>query len=432
MTAPGSEGPASGGPSTDRTLPDKAADTSAERPWPVRLLSMKIAEYVDRMSQLWVEGQVVQAQRRPGSNTAFLVLRDPDVDMSLTLTMSVFALDAMAAPLQEGQRVVVQAKPTFWTRRGTLQLEGRQIRPVGEGDLLARIEHLKRVLAAEGVFDADRKRPLPFLPRRVGLICGRASAAQRDVVENARRRWPGVVFDTREVPVQGPEAVAAVLAALADLDAEPAIDVIVLARGGGSFEDLLPFSNEALIRAVAACRTPLVSAIGHEADSPLLDLVADVRASTPTDAARLLVPDAAAQRRDLAGTRAALRAATARALGREQESLAGLRARLAARDPAQVLADGRLQVADHRRRARHALRHRFTLEDAQVGHLRARLRAMSPQATLDRGYAIVLDEAGRVVTASDQTSPGARLDVVLGRGRAVVEVADVVPADPPG
>ena len=240
--------PASGQPSTDRTLPDKAADTSAERPWPVRLLSMKIAEYVDRMSQLWVEGQVVQAQRRPGANTAYLVLRDADVDTSLTLTMSVFALDAMATPLREGQRVVVQAKPTFWTRRGTLQLEGRQIRPVGEGDLLARIEQLKRVLAAEGVFDADRKKPLPFLPRRVGLICGRASAAQRDVVENARRRWPGVAFDTREVPVQGPDAVAAVLAALADLDAVADVDVIVLARGGGSFEDLLPFSNEALVR----------------------------------------------------------------------------------------------------------------------------------------------------------------------------------------
>ena len=413
-------------------LPETAAQTSPQQPWPIRVLTIKIGNYLKRMPPVWTEGQVVEISRRGDSKLAFMTLRDPVVDMSQAVVVHRQVLDAMPTPLVEGARVVARLVPDYYDARGLFRLRAVDLKPVGIGELLAQVEHLRRLLAAEGVFDPSRKKPLPFAPAVIGLVCGRDSDAEHDVVVNTGKRWPGTRFEIRRVPVQGTGAASAVAEAVRGLDADPAVEVIVVARGGGSLEDLLPFSNEALIRAVAACRTPLVSAIGHEADSPLLDLVADVRASTPTDAARLLVPDAAAQRRDLAGTRAALRAATARALGREQESLAGLRARLAARDPAQVLADGRLQVADHRRRARHALRHRFTLEDAQVGHLRARLRAMSPQATLDRGYAIVLDEAGRVVTASDQTSPGARLDVVLGRGRAVVEVADVVPADPPG
>ncbi len=415
--------PASGQPSTDRTLPDKAAETSAERPWPVRLLSMKIAEYVDRMSQLWVEGQVVQAQRRPGANTAYLVLRDADVDMSLTLTMSVFALDAMATPLREGQRVVVQAKPTFWTRRGTLQLEGRQIRPVGEGDLLARIEHLKRVLAAEGVFDADRKKPLPFLPRRVGLICGRASAAQRDVVENARRRWPGVAFDTCEVPVQGPDAVTAVVAALADLDAAADVDVIVLARGGGSFEDLLPFSNEALVRAVAGARTPVVSAIGHEVDTPLVDFAADVRASTPTHAAACIVPDVAEERSGLADARSRLRGAVWRRLSDQRTRLASLRSRPVLADPAATLAPHRAQVDTCRSRARLVLSGRIRHAVVEVEHLRARVRALSPLSTLQRGYAVVEHADGGVVTSRDQIEVEELLRVRVAEGDFGVRVA---------
>jgi len=229
--------------SSPTPLPERAADTTAEQPWPVRLLSLKIADYVDKMSPLWVEGQVVQLNRRPGAPTAYLTLRDPDVDMSLSVTVHVNTLDAMAAPLLDGARVVVQAKPTFWTKRGTLHLDARQIRPVGVGELLARLEHLKRTLASEGLFDRDRKRPLPFLPRTVGLVCGRASAAEKDVVENARRRWPAVQFAIRQVAVQGPNTVTEVSEALRSLDTDPAVDVIVIARGGGSFEDLLGFSN---------------------------------------------------------------------------------------------------------------------------------------------------------------------------------------------
>src|SRR5690348_8076737 len=288
---------------------------------------MKIAEYVEKMSVLWVEGQVVQLTRRPGSRTAYLTLRDPDVDMSLSVAISTNALDAMPVPVAQGARVVLQAKPVFWTQRGSLMLDARQIRPVGVGELLARVEHLKRTLASEGLFDPRRKRPLPFLPRTVGLVCGRASAAEKDVVENARRRWPTVRFEIREVAVQGPSAVQEVVGALQELDGLDGVDVIVIARGGGSVEDLLPFSNEALLRAVAAARTPVVSAIGHEQDSPLLDYVADVRASTPTDAAKRVVPDVAEQAAQVSQLRARARRTLEHRLDREIRGLADLRAR---------------------------------------------------------------------------------------------------------
>jgi exodeoxyribonuclease VII large subunit len=242
---------------------------------------------------VWVDGQLTQITRRPGTNTVFFVLRDPAADISLNVTAARQLIDGMADQLTEGSRVVVWAKPEFYLARGALQLHALEIRPVGVGELLARIERLKRLLASEGLFDTDRKRRLPFLPGTVGLVCGRGSAAERDVLENAKRRWPAVQFRVEAVAVQGPYAVAEIVNAVHILDADPQVDVIVIARGGGSVEDLLPFSDEALLRAASACRTPIVSAIGHEPDSPLLDLVADVRASTPTDAGKLIVPDLA-------------------------------------------------------------------------------------------------------------------------------------------
>ena len=269
---------------TPIVLPGTAGETSAERPWPVRLLTAKLTEYVARAPALWVEGQVVQLTRRPGQGTCYLTLRDTDVDLSFSVTVAARVLDGLPMPLADGAHVVVHARPQLFPRRGSLSLAADDLRPVGVGELLARVEHLRRLLASEGLFAADRKRRLPFLPRVVGLVCGRASAAERDVVENARRRWPAVRFEIRAVAVQGPNAVTEVIDAVRALDAEPEVDVIVVARGGGSLEDLLPFSNEAMLRAVSACRTPVVSAIGHEVDAPLLDLVADVRASTPTDA----------------------------------------------------------------------------------------------------------------------------------------------------
>ena len=267
--------------------------SSPEQPLPVRTVSRSIGEWIGRLGRVWVEGQVTQVTRRPGQQTCFIVLRDTAAEMSLPVSCKRSLLDSLTPPLGEGARVVVWAQPQFYPVRGSLTFTAHEIRPVGVGALLARIEQLRSVLAAEGLFAAERKRPLPFLPRSVGLVTGRASAAERDVVDNARRRWPAVEVRVEPVAVQGPYAVTEIVAALQRLDADPQVDVIVLARGGGSMEDLLPFSDESLVRAVVASRTPVVSAVGHETDVPLVDHAADVRASTPTDAAKLVVPDVA-------------------------------------------------------------------------------------------------------------------------------------------
>jgi exodeoxyribonuclease VII large subunit len=395
-------------------LPEKAADTTAEHPWPVRVLSLKISDYVDRMSQLWVEGQVVQFTPRGG--TAFLTLRDPDVDMSLSVSVPMNAVNAMPVPLTQGARVVLQAKPTFWTKRGTLQLEARQIRPVGIGDLLARVEILKRTLAAEGVFDTERKRPIPFLPNRVGLITGRSSAAERDVVENARRRWPAVRFEIREVAVQGVTAVTEVVEALRELDADPEVDVIVIARGGGALEELLPFSNEAMIRAVAAARTPVISAIGHDVDQPLLDLVADWRASTPTDAGKKVVPDADREHGLVDGARERLRRAVARRVEAERSGLRSLLTRPVMADPVSLVRARRQEVSALRARASARVEARLHRAADEAEHLRRQVVALSPQSTLERGYAVVQHRDGRVVMDREDVGVGELLRVRVARG----------------
>ena len=406
-------------------IPATAGATTPENPWPVRLLTAKMTEYIAKAPAVWLEGQVVQLTRRPGQGTIYLTLRDTDVDLSFSVTVAARVLDGLAAPLADGAHVVVHARPQLAPRRGSLSLNADELRPVGVGELLARLEHLRRVLAAEGVFAADRKKPLPFLPRVVGLVCGRASAAERDVVENARRRWPGVRFDVRAVPVQGPNCVPEVVAALEALDREAEVDVIVVARGGGSLEDLLPFSNEAMIRAVASCRTPVVSAIGHEVDTPLLDLVADVRASTPTDAAKRVVPDVGEELARVAQARSqALRAVRSR-LEREERVLADLRSRPVLADPARVLAGHGEQVEALRSRARSSVLARLHRADDDVVHLRERVAALSPAATLARGYAVVQDAAGAVVRSPDDVEAGGRLRIRVDGGElAAVAISE--------
>jgi exodeoxyribonuclease VII large subunit len=312
--------------------------------------------------------------------------------------------------------VVVQAKATFWTKRGTLQLDARQVRPVGVGELLARLEHLKRVLAAEGLFERERKKPLPFLPRRVGLICGRGSAAEKDVVENARRRWPSVVFEIRQVPVQGPDTVTAVGAALRELDRDHAVDVIIITRGGGAFEDLLPFSNEALVRAVADAVTPVISAIGHDVDTPLLDFVADVRASTPTDAAKLVVPDLAEQRAAVGATRTRLHRAVTTRVAAERRHLTSLRSRPVMADPTAMVTARREELHALTARARHRVQASVHRAADQVDHLRAQVRALSPLSTLERGYAVVQHADGRVVMDREDVQADELLRVRVARG----------------
>jgi exodeoxyribonuclease VII large subunit len=398
--------------------------TSAEAPAPVRRVSQLVTQYVDRLGAIWVEGQVTQITRRPGQGTVFLVLRDTVADMSLPVTASRVLVDGLGDALRDGAHVVVHAKFRFFAGRGTLSLAADEIRPVGVGELLARLEHLRRVLGAEGLFAAERKRALPFLPTVVGLVCGRASAAEQDVVENARRRWPAVRFRIEEVAVQGPTAVTEVGAALGRLDADPEVDVIVVTRGGGSLEDLLPFSNEALVRQVSQCRTPVVSAIGHEQDAPLLDLVADVRASTPTDAGKLVVPDVAEELDRLRTARNRLRAAVTSRLERETAALAALRSRPVLADPQTMVDTRRDELAALRERLRRCLDSALHRAADNLTHTRARIRALSPAATLERGYAVLQRSDGHVVRREADVSVNDELRARLADGELTVTVRD--------
>jgi len=372
-----------------------ADPSTAETPLPVRTVARHIAQWVGRLGKVWVEGQVTQLSKRPG--TVFLTLRDPVADVSLSVTCPRGVCEAVVPPLVEGARLVVHAKPDFYLSRGTLSLQAYEIRPVGVGELLARLERLKGVLAAEGLFAADRKQPLPFLPSVVGLVTGRASAAERDVLENAKRRWPVVRFDVRAVAVQGHLAVEQVVAALRSLDAAREVQVIVLARGGGSVEDLLPFSDEALCRAVSACRTPVVSAIGHEPDSPLVDLVADVRCSTPTDAGKRVVPDVVEELARVHSLRDRARRVLGTTLHRELAQLAAACSRPVLADPRVLVGTREDEIRAQVERARRSIAAAVARDQNDLDHTRARVVALSPQATLDRGYAVVQHADGSVV-----------------------------------
>lgn len=398
--------------------------TSAESPVPVRRVSQLLTEYIGRLGFVWVEGQVAQLTRRPGQRTAFLTLRDPSVDMSLTVTCSVALLDGPAAGVTDGAHVVVHARPQLFAARGTLSLAADQIRQVGVGELLAQLDRLRQVLAAEGVFAAERKRPLPFLPRVVGVVCGRASAAEKDVLENGRRRWPAVRFRVEEVAVQGPNAVTEINAAIGRLDTDPEVDVIVVTRGGGSLEDLLPFSNEAMVRAVAACRTPVVSAIGHEADTPLLDLVADVRASTPTDAAKRVVPDVVEETERVAQLRRRNLAALRALLDRETAALRAVLSRPVLADPRSMLAPRSVEVAALRDRSRRVLSASLDRAGDNLAHTLARVTALSPAATLERGYAVLQTADGHVVRRPTDVAPGDVLRARVAEGGFAVRVED--------
>jgi exodeoxyribonuclease VII large subunit len=385
-------------------------ETSAESPVPVRVVAQKLGEWIARLGEIWVDGQIAQITRRPGMPTQFLTLRDPDANISLQVTCPRAIL---GDDIGEGSRVVLRARPDFYLERGTLSLRATEIRQVGIGELLARLEALKKLLAAEGLFAAERKQPLPFLPRTIGIVSGRASAAERDIVENARRRMPGIAFRIESVATQGPSAVNEVIAALEALDADPGVDVIVIARGGGSVEDLLPFSNESLIRAVSAARTPVVSAIGHETDTPLLDFVADLAASTPTDAAKRIVPDLAAEHAALDDLRARARACIRQRVHRETDLIAGLPERMRRAVRAQL--DAQRGEADAlRERLRRRLRGLLDNASADLDHVRARVTSLSPQATLDRGYAVVQRADGAVIR--DPAEARGRLRVRVARG----------------
>lgn len=399
---------------------------SAENPFPVRAVAIRVAGWIDRLGTVWVEGQLAQISMRQDSKTVFMVLRDPAADMSLTVTCPRDLVLNAPVKLAEGTQVVVCGKPSFYTGRGTFSLRLSEIRAVGVGELLARIERLRRLLDAEGLFDPRLKRPIPFLPNMLGLITGRASAAERDVTTVAAARWPGVRFAVRNTAVQGPNAVAQIVDALGELDRDAEVDVIVLARGGGSVEDLLPFSDETLCRAIAACRTPVISAVGHEPDNPLCDLVADVRAATPTDAAKKVVPDTTAEQRLIDDLRRRSAQALRNWVAREQRALAQVRSRPVLAEPLTALT----ARADEIHRARSAIRRDVTrlvaAETERVDHLRARLATLGPAATLARGYAVVQTvgaATSQVLRSVDDAPAGTRLRVRVADG-AVAAVSE--------
>jgi exodeoxyribonuclease VII large subunit len=404
-----------------------APASTAENPWPVRTVARKIGDWIHRLGSVWVEGQVTQVNSRPNTQTAFLTLRDPSADVSMSVTCPNWLIREMEPPLREGASVVVHAKPSFFFGRGTISLRADQIRAVGIGELLARIERLKKLLTAEGLFSAQRKRPIPFLPKGVGLVTGRASAAERDVLVNAQTRWPHVRFKVINTAVQGSQAVPQVMRALRILDADPDIDVIVIARGGGSVEDLLPFSDEALCRAVSAAGTPVVSAIGHEPDTPLLDYVADLRCSTPTDAGKRIVPDHREETERVRQMRDRGRRALHGWVDTQARLLTQLRSRPSLADPLGPVQRRQDDVDVHRERARRAMLTLLAKDQAEIASARARLTALGPAATLARGYAVVqfLDAEGnlQVLRSVSEVEAGAQLRVRVGDG-AIGAVAE--------
>jgi exodeoxyribonuclease VII large subunit len=386
-----------------------ALETSAEAPVPVRTMLRLVGDWVGKLGRVWVEGQIAELSRRGG--TVFLTLRDPIAAVSVRVICSRMVFDATDPPPGPGARVVVWAKPDFNTTRGSFALTAIEVRQVGIGELLARLERLRKALAAEGLFAAERKRRLPFLPRMIGLICGRESAAERDVRRTAATRWPAVQFKVEQVVVQGSQAAAEVTDALQRLDDDPDVDVIIITRGGGSVEDLLPFSDELLVRAAAASRTPVVSAIGHEQDSPLLDYVADLRASTPTDAAKRVVPDVSEQLALVDQLRGRARRCLAGQLDRERAWLKAVTSRPALANPVRELDRLEEKIQALAERAVRGVTAQLDHAARDLEHTRARLLTLSPAGTLRRGYAIVQKADAGVVRSAAEVADGETLNV---------------------
>ena len=395
-------------------------ETSSEAPATVRTVSEAIKEYVDRLGPIWIEGEISELNERSGM-MAFMRLRDPSVDMSISV-MCHKSVIAAVKPLPDNARIVMYAKPSWYTKNGSLSFSAREIRQVGVGELLARLEALKNQLAGEGLFNSDRKVALPLLPKVIGLICGRNTDAEKDVVENAKRRWPSVQFEIREVTVQGAAAVSEVSEALRELEAKKDVEVIIITRGGGSFEDLLPFSDEGLVRLAASCTTPIVSAIGHEKDSPLLDLVADYRASTPTDAAKRVVPDISEEIAMIEAMRDRARRTLVNRLDLELTRITNFKNRPVMKDPHVLITTRAEVIAGLRDRSNRSFGSSLKLAKEELKQIKARVRALSPQSTLDRGYSVVQLADGQIVTDPKRLKAGDELRLRLAKGETKATV----------
>jgi len=369
----------------------EAIDYGDRKVYTVASFNRGVADWLSRLPTLWVEGEVTELRRNPRWQSVFFTLKDPSDGACLGVTIARSRFDALRLDLSDGERVHVFGRPELFEAKGDFRMRALSVERFGLGDHLAALERLKKKLAAEGVF--ERKRPLPFLPRRIGLVTGNDAAAKRDVLTTITSRFPAARVVVAETYVQGPFAATAMIEALRDVCTAAEIDVVVLARGGGSFEDLLPFSDERLVRAVASCPVPVVSAVGHEQDTPLCDLAADARASTPTAAARLVVPDAAELAQRLGRTRSAL-----------------------ARGARGVVEQRRQRVVHAHDRLRRAPALAVERKRARLEHAAGRLRALSPRGTLQRGYAIVRS-GDEIIRSADAVQSGEAIDVEVAEGR---------------
>ncbi|WP_187977746.1 exodeoxyribonuclease VII large subunit [Mycetocola sp. JXN-3] len=391
-----------------------AQPATAEDPWPIALLGNKIRDYIDRLGTVWVEGEITQWGQSGGNVYGKLKDLNADATISFTIWSSVRA--KLPENLKQGDRVVALIKANFWVKGGSLTMQVMQMRHVGLGDLLERLERLRASLTAEGLFAPERKKRLPFLPNVIGLVTGKDSDAEKDVLRNAQLRWPAVQFRVRHAAVQGDRTVGEVVAAIEALDADPEVDVIIVARGGGDFQNLLGFSDERVVRAAAAATTPIVSAIGHEADRPLLDDVADLRASTPTDAAKRVVPDVGEELAGVAEARSRLTGRLVHQINTEISRLEQIRTRPALADGAWIVTSRSEEVTRYVARGAEMIDRRIERAESGLAELTARLRTLSPQQTLRRGYAIVQTPDGSALRETAQAPTGTDLRITLAEG----------------
>ncbi len=408
---------------TDQSLDAGASKvSSSEAPWPVARLAVTLKEWIDRLGLLWVEGEIAQLSLR--ATNMFGELRD--LQQENAISIHAWDVKKIPADLKQGDRVVALLKPTFWPKNGKLSMQVYEIRKVGLGELLERIERLRAQLTLEGLTLAERKVPLPFLPKKIGLITGRDSDAEKDVLQNAKLRWPDVQFRVINTLVQGEKAVPEIIAALKTLDSDPEVDVIIIARGGGAFLDLVIFSDEGLVRAVAAAKTPIVSAIGHEADRPILDDVADLRASTPTDAAKRVVPDITEERAKISQALQRIFLRVDGYVSSQKALIEQYRSRPSLANPYSFIDDKASDLEQWLGRIRQNLANAIEREDLGLSHLRAQLRSLSPQSTLDRGYAVIRDENGHVLADAGKVKVGQRLSIRLAKGELEATANQVI------
>lgn len=409
-------------------MTDTTPPPSADAPWPVSTFADKIKGWIDRLGSAWVEGEITQWGVSGGN--VYGKLKDLNVDATVGFTIWSSVRSKLPDDLKQGDRVVALLKPNYWVKGGTLSMQVFEMRHVGIGDLLERLEKLRQKLKAEGLFDSERKKRLPFLPHRIGLITGKDSDAEKDVLRNAQLRWPSVEFRVEHAAVQGERAVGEVIAALNRLDADPVVDVIIIARGGGDFQNLLVFSDEALIRAVAACSTPVVSAIGHEADRPLLDEVADLRASTPTDAAKRVVPDVAEELSRVQQARSRIGTRLTSLISHEIDRISQLRTRPVLAHSAWIVDDRSEELTRWVARGAELVDRALEKATVSLTDLESRLRTLSPQGTLDRGYAIAQFADGRVLRRAADAARGTSLLLTLADGTVATTVDDAALAEP--